>query len=73
MTTNLAINDDLINEAVRVGHHHTKKAAVTVALQEYVRRHQQQKIIELFGAIDYAENYDYKKHRSRNEKHASDS
>lgn len=65
MSTNLAIDDGLINEAVMVGHHRTKKAAVTTALKEYVQRHKQQQIINLFGTIDYDSHYDYKKHRSR--------
>lgn len=71
MATNLAISDTLINEAVMVGHHRTKKAAVTVALQEYIQRHRQQQITELFGTIDYAADYNYKKHRQRKEKHES--
>jgi hypothetical protein len=62
MATNLAIDDRLIREAVIVGHHHTKKAAVTAALQEYILHHKQQKIINLFGTIDYSSDYNYKKH-----------
>lgn len=65
MATNLAINDNLINEAVEVGHHTTKKAAVTLALQEYIQRHKQQQITELFGTIKYAPDYNYKKRRNR--------
>jgi len=65
MPTNLAIDDALINEAVLVGGHRTKKAAVTTALQEYIQHHKQQKILELFGAIEYEPNYNYKKSRTR--------
>jgi len=65
MATNLAIDDALINEAVKVGGHHTKKAAVTCALQEYIQHHKQQKLINLFGSIDFQPDYDYKKHRTR--------
>jgi Arc/MetJ family transcription regulator len=36
MPTNLAIDDKLIEEARKVGHHNTKKDAVTAALSEYV-------------------------------------
>lgn len=68
MSTNLAIDDTLINEAVAVGGHRTKKAAVTTALEEYIQRHKQQKIIELFGTFDYQKDYDYKKLRSRQKK-----
>ncbi len=65
MPTNLAIDDTLIQEAVRVGHHKTKKAAVTVALNEYIQRRKQQGIIACFGRIDYDPAHDYKKQRSR--------
>jgi Arc/MetJ family transcription regulator len=65
MSTNLAIDDKLIDQALRVGKHKTKKAAVTAALEEYVRRHEQERIIELFGTIDYHDDYDYKALRRR--------
>ena len=38
MATNLALDDRLIAEAVRVSGHTTKKAAVTHALTEYIPR-----------------------------------
>lgn len=63
MATNLAIDDKLIEEAKKVGGQRTKKAVVTEALQEYIQRHNQLKIIDLFGKIDYAPDYDYKKQR----------
>ena len=64
MATNLAIDDNLIEEARRVGGHSTKKEAVTVALQEYLSRHKQLAILELFGTIDFDPAYDVR--RSRN-------
>jgi recombination DNA repair RAD52 pathway protein len=63
VATNLAIDDKLINEAKAVGHHKTKKEAVTAALERYVRWHKQQEILEHFGTIDYDPEYDYKKVR----------
>lgn len=65
MATNLAIDDRLINDAVKLGHHPSKKAAVTAALQEYVQHHKQQEILSLFGQIEYDSSYDYKKERRR--------
>ena len=65
MPTNLAISDELINQAKRVGQHKTKKEAVTAALEEYVQRREQLKILELQGQIDFDPDYDYKKLRSR--------
>jgi hypothetical protein len=63
MPTNLALDDSLIAEARRIGHHATKKAAVTVALQEYINRRKQLEILNLIGTIDYDPAYDYKKVR----------
>ena len=65
MPTNLAIDDELLEEALRVGGHRTKKATVTEALQEYIQRRKQAEILDLFGQIDYDPEYDYKRQRSR--------
>ena len=65
MPTNLAIGDRLIEEARQVGHHGTKKEAVTAALDEYIRRRNQMQILDLFGTIDYHEDHDYKVNRRR--------
>ena len=65
MPTNLALRDDLIEEAKRLGGHRTKKAAVTEALEEYIRRRKQRDMLELFGQIDFDPSYDYKKQRRR--------
>jgi Arc/MetJ family transcription regulator len=64
MATNLAIDDALIEEAKQVGRHKTKKTAVTEALKEYIQRHRQSEIIELFGKVEFDKNYDYKKQRT---------
>jgi Arc/MetJ family transcription regulator len=65
MATNLQIDDRLISRAVRLGKHRTKKAAVTQALNDYVDRLEQEKIVALFGKIDFDPRYDYKKQRAR--------
>jgi Arc/MetJ family transcription regulator len=65
MATNLAIDDKLIEEARRTGGHKSKKEAVTVALQEYVRRHKQQRILAAFGTVDFDPEYEYKAERRR--------
>ncbi len=65
MATNLQLDDALIDKAVKLGGHPTKKAAVTQALTEYVQCLEQQKIIGLFGEIEYDAGYDYKKQRKR--------
>jgi len=65
MATNLALDDNLIAQAQKVGHHKTKKDAVTTALKEYVARKKQIEVIDLFGKVDFDKTYDYKKARTR--------
>lgn len=65
MATNLQIDDGLIEKAVELGKHKTKKAAVTHALVEYINHLQQIKILSMFGTVDYDNDYDYKKQRAR--------
>ena len=65
MATNLAIDDNLLEEARIVGKHATKKAVVNEALAEYVQRRKQAEIINLFHKIDYDPNYDYKTQRQK--------
>jgi len=65
MATNLALDDKLIEAARRAGDHKTKKEAVTAALSEYVKRHEQLHILKAFGSIDFDPEYDYKAERRR--------
>lgn len=65
MPTNLALDDQLIEEAKRVGGHKTKKAAVTDALKEYILRRKQKNVLALFGTLEWEPDYDYKKLRRR--------
>ena len=65
MATNLEIDNELIKEALRLGGHRTKRAVVEEALQEYVQRRKQLKVTELFGTIEYVDDYDYKKQRNK--------
>jgi hypothetical protein len=59
------LDDNLIEEARRAGGHKTKKAAVTAALDEYVRRRKQMRILDVFGTVDFDPIYDYKTERRR--------
>ena len=65
MVTNLAIDDKLIIKAQKIGHHKTKKAAVTTALKEYIAHKKQLEVLDLFGSIEFDKNFDYKKARKR--------
>ncbi|MEO8177260.1 MAG: type II toxin-antitoxin system VapB family antitoxin [Deltaproteobacteria bacterium] len=65
MPTNLAIDDELLTEAQKVGGHRTKKDTVNEALKEYIQRRRQAKITDLFGTIEFDPAHDYKKQRRR--------
>jgi Arc/MetJ family transcription regulator len=65
MATNLAIDDRLLEEALRVGGQRTKKGTVTQALQEYIQRRKQARILDLFGKVDLDPKYNYKRQRRR--------
>jgi Arc/MetJ family transcription regulator len=65
MATNLAIDDDLLEEARIVGKHATKKGVVNEALTEYVQRRKQAEIIKLFHKVEYDSDYDYKARRNK--------
>ena len=70
MPTNLALDDRLIEDARRAGGHKSKKEAVTAALEEYVRKRQQMRILEAFGTFPVDPAYDHKSERRRNTGHA---
>jgi Arc/MetJ family transcription regulator len=59
------LDDALIEEAVKLGNHKTKREAVTEALISYNRHLRQLEILELFGGVEFDESYDYKAQRQR--------
>lgn len=67
MATNLALDDELIRTAQELGCHKTKKAAVTAALEAYVREHRLKELLELIreGGVEYDEDYDIAYERRR--------
>jgi Arc/MetJ family transcription regulator len=65
MATNLQIDPDLLEQALSVSGEKTKKAAVTRALQEFIARRRQRRLLDLFGTLDWDPDYDYKRERSR--------
>ena len=63
MATNLALDDRLIAQAKRLGHHRSKREAVNRALAEYVSRLKQHEIVESFGTVAMDDAYDHKAQR----------
>lgn len=67
MPTNLAIEDALLKKALRAGGLRTKKETVTKALEEFIQRRQQKKILRAMGSIEFQDNWDYKEDRQDRE------
>jgi len=65
MATNLSLDPDLIERALKVSGERTKKAAVTRALEEFIARRRQKRVIELMGKLEWDKSFDYKAERSR--------
>jgi Arc/MetJ family transcription regulator len=65
MATNLSIDPELIERALELSGERTKKAAVTRALEEFIARRRQKKMLDLMGKLEWDNRYDYKAERSR--------
>jgi Arc/MetJ family transcription regulator len=65
MATNLSIDPDLLERALQVSGERTKKAAVTKALQEFIARRRQKRLLDLMGQLEWDDSYDYKSERGR--------
>lgn len=65
MTTNLSIDNRLLEGARLLGHHRTKRETVNQALRAYVDRCQQRRVIDFFGKRPAEADYDDKKLRRR--------
>lgn len=65
MATNLSIDPVLLERALELSGERTKTAAVTKALEEFVARRRQRKLLDLAGKLEWDEAYDYKAERSR--------
>ncbi len=65
MATNLAIDPDLLEKALAVGGEKTRKATVNRALREFIARRVQERLLDLFGKLDWDDDYDYKGDRTR--------
>jgi Arc/MetJ family transcription regulator len=67
VATNLALNDSLLRRAMKLGSMRTKRDTVNRALQEFVERRTQKKVLEIEGGISFRNDWDYKKDRASRE------
>ena len=65
VATNLPIDSELLNKALKIGGEKTKRETVNKALREFIARREQKRLQELFGKLDWDDSYDHKAERSR--------
>lgn len=63
--TNFQIDDKLLVRAQKVGRFKTKEETVNQALADFVRRHEQRTITQLFGTVEFAADFDHKALRAK--------
>lgn len=61
MKMQIEIDKEMLDEAMKLGKHNSKKATVEAAIREYVAKKKRVEIKELFGTVEYDAGYDYKK------------
>jgi cell fate (sporulation/competence/biofilm development) regulator YlbF (YheA/YmcA/DUF963 family) len=64
MLTNLSIEDSLIEEARQLSDWLSANEVATQALQEYIQRRKQLKLLDLFGTVEYHDSYSAKEQRN---------
>ena len=60
MRTNIVIDNELMEKAMRISGLSTKKEVVNKALHEFVQNRSRRDLKELRGKIQFADGYDYK-------------
>ena len=65
MATNLALDPKLGERALKLSGEKTKRAAVTRALEEFIARRNQKRLVDLMGKLEWDGSFDYKAERSR--------
>lgn len=65
MPTNLAIDDGLLAEALKLGGLKTKRETVNRALEDFIRARKRRSALKQLGTIEFAPRWNYKADRRR--------
>jgi hypothetical protein len=65
MAIRLTIDPELIEQALQISGERTREAAITKALQEFIARRRQKRLLDLFGKLEWDPSYEYKTGRRR--------
>lgn len=60
MRTNIVLDEELVDEAMRYANLKTKRELVDLALREFVAARRRRDVSELFGRVQIDPDYDYK-------------
>jgi Arc/MetJ family transcription regulator len=63
--TNLAIDDSLLSEALKIGGLKTKRETVNRALEDFIRSRKRRSALKYLGTIEFAPRWNYKADRRR--------
>jgi Arc/MetJ family transcription regulator len=63
MATNLAIDEQLLDQALTVGGCRTKRQTVNEALREFIQRRKRLELLKLAGKVEFDPRYNYKQER----------
>lgn len=65
MKTTLDLSEDLMERVIELSGKKTKRDAVTIAMEEFVRQKSIEALINLGGKVDIAETYEAMRERER--------
>jgi Arc/MetJ family transcription regulator len=63
MRTNVVLDEELVQEALKLSGARTKKDVIDQALREFVENKKRRNLLDLAGKVKFREGYDYKKLR----------
>lgn len=65
MATNLAIDEELLERALKVGRLPSKRATVNEALREFIARRKRLRALAAIGTIEFVDDFDAKTDRKK--------
>jgi Arc/MetJ family transcription regulator len=65
MPTKILIDDQLLEQALRVGGLRSRRETVDQALREFIRRWSRLALLKLVGKVEYDPRYSYRRERRR--------
>lgn len=63
MRTNIDLDDKIVEEAFELSNAKTKKELIHLALEEFIRNRKKLNLMDLYGKIQFTDQYDYKRMR----------